>query len=89
MAVYLITYDLSKPGQDYPDLIAAIKEYQNAKQITKSCYGIVSAATPDHIFAKLSPFLDKNDTLYVLTLGKGAVGQGLELTNTWIVKNAR
>jgi hypothetical protein len=27
MALYMVGYDLDKPGQDYPDLIAAIKTY--------------------------------------------------------------
>ena len=54
MAVLLVTYDLNRPGKDYPDLLKTIKEYSWAK-ISESSYAINTTKSPIDVFNQLKP----------------------------------
>ena len=77
---YLITYDLNKPGQDYTDLIEAIKKNRNIHPM-KSVWFIKSDKKVDDIFNALKPFLDENDRLIVTEMN--ANNQGWLSNTDW------
>jgi hypothetical protein len=85
MAVLLVTYDLNRPGQDYPELLKAIKGYAYAK-LSESSYAILTDKTPQAVYSQLLPFIDKNDNLYVINLKQPYGGQGLKEVNDWLSK---
>lgn len=63
---YLICYDLDKPGQDYSDLIPALKKL-SAKRIEMSVWFLSSTVlTPTQIVNHLAQFVDSNDRLLVV-----------------------
>lgn len=87
MALYLIDYDLSNPGQNYDDLIAAIKNYSWAK-ICKSSWAVSSSDSASTIRDNLKSYLDTNDRLFVGELSGTWASQGLpkEVTE-WLKKH--
>ena len=86
MSVLLITYDLNKPGQDYSDFIDTFKKYAWAK-LSESSYAIKTSKSPSTIRKELSPHMDKNDHVYVITLSKPYSGWGPEKVNEWLDEN--
>lgn len=86
MAVLLVTYDLNKPGKDYSDLLKTIKSYSWAR-LSESSYAISTDSTPQTIYGQLEPYLDSNDTLYVITLKKPYAGVGPKDVNNWLASN--
>lgn len=87
MALFIIDYDLSNPGQNYDDLIAAIKNYSWAK-ICKSSWAISTTDSETTIRDNLKSYLDKNDRLFVgkLTGSWAAYGLPTEVTD-WLKKH--
>ncbi len=83
MAVLLITYDLNRPGKDYPDLLKAIKEYTWAK-LSESSYAISTSKSASDVFNQLKPFVDKNDNIYVINLKRPYAGFGPKEVNDWL-----
>jgi hypothetical protein len=83
MPVLLITYDLYRPGQNYPRLIKAIKEYPWAR-LSETSYAIATSATPQTVFEKLRPYVSDSTNLYVLMLAKTYAGFGPEAVNDWL-----
>lgn len=86
MSVKLITYDLNRPGQDYTDLLKKIKAFSWAR-LSESSYAVATDLTPDQLFAHLSPYLDANDTLYVICLHHPWNGRGPKEVNDWLQRN--
>lgn len=62
---YLINYDLSIPGQNYAQLISAIQSYGSWAKISRSCWMIKTEQSAVQIRDHLSPFIDKNDLLFI------------------------
>ena len=83
MAVYLVTYDLHVLGQNYQDLLTKIKKY-NWIQLSESSYAIQSSTDPVTLYNNLSTSLDRNDHIYIITLGKPFWGFGPQQTNDWL-----
>jgi len=69
MSVYMVTYDLDAPGQDYGPLIKEIQAYTHCKCL-KSAFFIDTAEDASTICTKLRKFIDQNDTLFVMELKK-------------------
>ncbi|WBL16404.1 hypothetical protein [Sutcliffiella sp. NC1] len=66
MAVYFITYDLNKTGQNYDDLYEKIKEFGDWYHFMKSCWFVsVNYETCESIREKLISVMDNNDYLFV------------------------
>lgn len=81
MALYWIGYDLDKPGQDYSDLIARLKEL-SAVRILKSDWLLGHDSTnPKDIRSDLSRFLDENDRIMVAELKNSAAWRNLLADN--------
>ena len=62
--LHWISYDLDKPGQDYKDLIARLKELR-AVRILKSDWLLENTASPETVRNDLQRFLDSNDRIMV------------------------
>ena len=67
MARYLISYDLDKPGQDYPRLIGEL-ERLGAVRILYSEWILQSTSSAVQIRDWLKSFIDGNDMLLVVAL---------------------
>lgn len=87
MATYIITYDLNSPGQNHAKLLEFIKKHERWARLSESAYAVVSQQTPKGIYDKASPLLDRNDTLYIITLKKPFYGQGPDEVNVWLENN--
>ena len=81
--VYMITYDLNSPGQNYEDVIKAIKDSSTGVWCTfwKSSYLIKSYKSADEISNKITPHLDKNDRLIVIEVKPNY--QGWQSKDEW------
>lgn len=86
MAVLLVTYDLSKPGQDYPDLLMYIKGFAWAR-LSESSYAIATDQLPATIMAAVRRYVDANDHIYVINLKRPYSGFGPRDVNEWLEKN--
>ncbi len=70
--LYIVSYDLNDPGQDYPKLITELEKL-GAKRILFSQWGVrktntTAAKLRDH----LSKFIDSNDRLLVISAESGS-----------------
>jgi hypothetical protein len=83
MSILLITYDLNKPGQDYSDFIDTFKKYSWAR-LSESSYAIETSKRPQTIYNELSPHMDKNDQVYIITLSKPLSYWGDKKVNEWL-----
>lgn len=68
MRTYLITYDLFRPGQNYPGLIEAIKGLtaNNWCKALLSCWLIRSTVEIGAVRDRLAAILDPTDKLFVV-----------------------
>ena len=75
--VYMITYDLNKNGQDYENVIKAIKKASNGIWCSfwESSYLIKSDLTSaNDVFNHIKPYLDSNDRLLVIEVKNNKEG---------------
>lgn len=82
--VYMVTYDLNKEGQNYEDVIQAIKDASTGVWCSywKSSYLIQSnLATADEVTEKIKPYVDSNDRLLVIEVKNNK--QGWHTKNEW------
>ncbi|WEM44739.1 hypothetical protein PTW35_26150 (plasmid) [Photobacterium sp. DA100] len=86
MSVLLVTYDLNSPGQNHSKLLSAIKEYPWA-MLSESSYAIKTVDSPTTIYNILKSHIDKNDSLYVITMKKPYCGYGHTDVNNWLEEN--
>jgi hypothetical protein len=68
--VYSISYDLKKPGQDYEDLYKAIKGLGSNCHPLLSTWLVDCKLTPRNVYDSLSPYLDKNDLIFISAVTK-------------------
>jgi hypothetical protein len=87
MAIYLISYDLNKPGQDYADLIAAIKRLGTWWHYLDSTWVVEHDGPAMTIRDALFPNLDRNDELLVVRLGKDWAWYGRTDAGQWLQRN--
>lgn len=82
---YCITYDLNKPGQDYDDLIEAIKSYDYIK-VMKSTWFIKTTLTSTQIREHLMKHMDKNDSLFICEITSNRDGWLAKEVWEWLKK---
>lgn len=88
MTAYIISYDLSQPGQNYENLLKAIKSYGNWAMLGGSAYIIISDSSPVQIRDNLNKELDLNDKLYVGVVTSPAAWIGIsDEVSDWLKKN--
>lgn len=86
MENYLISYDLSKPGTEYAQLIERLKDFSNWCHLHKSVWLISTAYSTEEIYDKLGVYIDKNDKLFVAKINlRSAVWTKISPTvDSWI-----
>lgn len=89
MSTYLIGYDLDSPGQDYSDLIAAIKALGAWWHHLDSTWLVVSELTHTAIRDHLKSYIDSNDELLVINVsGDAAAWYGFsDKGSQWLKDN--
>ena len=83
MATLLVTYDLNKVGQNYNGFYGVLNQYPHVK-LSESSYAVQTAESPITVYNKLTPFMDKNDHVYVVTLSQPYYGYGPQTVNNWL-----
>lgn len=83
----IITYDLCQPGQNYEDLISAIKEYSKWARVTESTWIIVTDDSCETIRNNLVQHIDTNDRLFVAKLSGEAAWRNVKCKNDWLKEN--
>lgn len=63
--VYLVSYDLNAPEQDYQKLINAICRYENSCRVLRAQWLIQSDKSAKQIFKELGAFIDSDDELFI------------------------
>lgn len=79
MKKYLVTYDLNRSGQNYYDLIEAIKTYPCIR-VMQSAWFIKSSFDAKTISFDLQNYMDKNDHIIVSEITSNRQG--------WLSKSA-
>ncbi len=83
--VFIVTYDLMTPGQNYEALLKEIKVYELWAKLGGSSYLIKTDSTAVAIRDKLGAVLDNGDKLYVGIVTSPAAWQGLsDEVSKWI-----
>jgi hypothetical protein len=76
MALYVVSYDLSKPEQDYPQLLEYL-QLIGARRLLGSQWMVRSGATRDAVYKGIRAHIDTADGLLVCLVGS-AVGANLQ-----------
>lgn len=80
MATYVVSYDLTRPGQNYPGLTKYLDSL-NGGRIQQSVWVVSTSLTASQLHDAVNQHLDKTDKLFVLKSGREAAWTGL--TPAW------
>ena len=80
MAVYSVSYDLHRPGQNYTGLIDELKKSRNWWHYLESTWLIVTNETASQLWDRLSQHVDANDSVLVIVVRNDKGG--------WLPKDA-
>jgi hypothetical protein len=83
MTVYLITYDLNRPGQDYTKLHEAIRQCGEWCHPLESTWLVNTNMNATQISNWLLPHMDANDYLLVLLAGNDKAGRIPTVAAEW------
>ena len=84
----IICYAISnKEGDQYQNLMNAIKKHEGCCQIAESCWVITTPESSKQIRDNLVQFLDTNDRLFVATLEKGTGAWANIMESSEILQN--
>lgn len=70
MTIFMVSYDLNKPGQKYRSLYVALQSYSGWCKMMKSTWLISTANNMDNVFNELKSHIDKNDYLVINPLNE-------------------
>ena len=87
---YIVSYDLSNPGQRYEELLKKIKSYPKWARLGGSAYIIITNQSHVQIRDFLKKDLDSNDKLFVavVTVPAAWVNLGDEVSQ-WLSNNLK
>jgi hypothetical protein len=88
MSVYMVTYDLNAPGQDYGSLIREIEKYIHCKAL-KSAYFVDSSLSAPAIRDHLKKHIDGTDVLFVMELQKHWAVNRATTASSWLKSESR
>ena len=90
MNTYIISYDLSEPGQNYEDVLNAIKEHSGWARLGGSAYVVLSENSTAEVRDKIAAAIDSNDKLFVGTINAPAAWIGLtDDVSDWLKNNLK
>lgn len=84
MAIYLITYDLKSPGQDYSALYKAIKSLGDNRHDLESIWFVDTNLSSKEIHEVIRPSMDKGDTVFITKVNSGYHGHANKDLWTWL-----
>jgi len=85
MALFNVSYDLNRPGQNYDGLIKALEAYgMNGRRILKSTWLIHTTETAEALFDRMRPFLDASDRVLIARMIRPYQGWLTEEDWAWI-----
>jgi len=85
--LYVISYDLNKPGQGYSELYKSIKKLGSWCHYLDSTWLVDSSLSAHKIQDILNSKIDKNDSLLIFRLGKDYGGWMKTSAWSWINKH--
>lgn len=86
MSVFIVTYDLNKETVR-PKIVDEIKKSDGWAKLSESSYAVSTGETPHEVYQRMLPFLDKNDSLFVITLSEPYYGQGTQDVIDWLAQH--
>lgn len=85
---YIISYDLSEPGQNYESVINIIKSYSGWARLGGSAYVIITDKSAVEVRDKLLKVMDSNDHIFVGVVKSPAAWFGLgDEVSDWLKRN--
>lgn len=73
--VYLITYQLNRPGKNYQSLYSALQQYDYIKDNFLHTVWFVSTSwTASQIYNHLASHMDRTDRLFITPITRGTHG---------------
>lgn len=88
--IYIVSYDLSEPGQNYDSLIEKIKESDAWAKLGGSAYLVESVKDAKELRDEYKVLLDSNDKLYVGKVDAPAAWTGMPQDVTkWILEKLK
>ncbi|MGH3639639.1 MAG: hypothetical protein ACRDUX_11510 [Mycobacterium sp.] len=86
--VYMITYDLRRPNQDYKGLYEALRNFAGWCHGVDSTWFVSTQLNAEQIRSYLQPHLDRDDRLIVTRVGRDGAWQGLQAdAGQWLQNN--
>ncbi|MBP9143897.1 MAG: hypothetical protein KBF21_15935 [Thermoanaerobaculia bacterium] len=89
MRVYSVNYDLNRPGQNYAGLISELENSPNWWHFLKSSWLIATFETPEQLWDRISPHIDKSDTVLIIEVVNRSAGWMSQEAWDWINVNVR
>ena len=87
MKVFVVTYDLNRPGQNYPKLSAALKDSPYWWHYLTSTWLIATNETADQLWDRISSTVDKSDEVLVIRVCAESQGWLSKEAWDWINKH--
>lgn len=88
--IYIVSYDLSEPGQRYDELVNKIKEADAWARLGGSAYLVKSDKSAADLRNKYRTVMDDNDKIYVGVVTAPAAWYGMPKdVSDWIVNNVK
>ncbi len=89
MRVYSVNYDLNRPGQNYAGLISELENSPNWWHFLKPSWLIATFETPEQLWDRISPHIDKSDTVLIIEVVNRRAGWMSQEAWHWINVNVR
>lgn len=85
MPILLLTYDLNreKSKKDYEGFYKVIRQRPWAR-LSDSTYALETYASPGHIYSQLQPYIDEDDSVFVVKLSAPWAGRGEDAVVRWL-----
>jgi len=80
MSVYLVSYDLNRPKQDYQKLYDRLKSHAAWWHYLDSTWLVSTSKSASELFERIQPAIDDNDSVLVIDVGRDYAG--------WLPKKA-
>ncbi len=89
MEVYVVSYDLRKPGRDYTGLSEELQRSPSWWHYLDSTWLIVTSESAGKLYNRLAPHLDEGDSILVVQAGSDRQGWLPKDAWDWIQQNLR
>jgi len=86
MAVFVVSYDLNKAGQDYKGLYEELKRSTNWWHYLDSTWLIYTSESANGLFQRIKKHIDNNDSVFIVEVNNNYSGRLSEKAWEWIKK---